>query len=153
LKTIEVGDFAPDFTLKDQTGKDISLGSYKGKKIVIAFHPLAWTKVCAEQMRDLEKNAKRFEELGAVALGISVDSSFCKKAWAESLGIKLTRLLADFWPHGKVAGDYGIFREGDGFSERAVFVVDAAGRIAFKRIYPISELPDIDEIIKEVSKI
>ncbi len=153
MKKLEEGDFAPDFTLKDQTGKDISLSSYKGKKIVIGFHPLAWTKVCAEQMKDLERNAKRFEGLGAVALGISVDSSFSKKAWAESLGIKITRLLADFWPHGKVARDYGIFREGDGFSERAVFIVDGAGRITFKKIYPISELPDIEEIIKEVSRI
>lgn len=152
-KRLEKGDYAPDFALKDQTGKEISLSSYKGKKVVIGFHPLAWTKVCAEQMKDLEQNAKVLEEQGAVALGISVDSSFCKKAWAESLGIKITRLLADFWPHGKVARDYGIFREVDGFSERAVFIVDEAGRIAFEKAYPISELPDINEIIKEVSRI
>lgn len=65
---LEKGDYAYDFALKDQTGKEISLSSYKGKKVVIGFHPLAWTKVCAEQMKDLEQNAKVLEEQGAVAL-------------------------------------------------------------------------------------
>lgn len=152
MKRLQKGDYAPEFTLKDQTGKEISLSDYRGKKVVIGFHPLAWTKVCAEQMKDLERNAEKLHELGAVGLGISVDSSFSKKAWAQSLGIKTTRLLADFWPHGKVARDYGIFREVDGFSERAVFIVDPTGRITFEKVYPISELPDIDEIIQEVAK-
>ena len=150
---IEVGDAAPDFTLKDHNGGDVSLAALRGKKVVLGFHPLAWTAVCAQQMKDLEASAAAFEKLGAVALGISVDSSFTKRAWAENLGITKTALLADFWPHGGVASAYGIFREIEGTSKRVVFIVDAAGKVRFKKVYPISQVPDIKEIIAEVEKL
>jgi len=105
------------------------------------------------QMQDLEKHREDMERLGAVALGLSVDSVPCKKAWAESLGIQETRLLADFWPHGGVARAYGIFREKNGFSERAVFIVDAEGVIRFKKIYPMREVPDIGEILAALAEV
>ncbi|MFZ1947876.1 MAG: redoxin domain-containing protein, partial [bacterium] len=85
--------------------------------------------------------------------GLSIDSEFTKKAWAESLGITKTPLLADFWPHGGVAAQYGIFRERNGYSERAVFILDENGVVRFKKIYPIKEVPDIKEIVAEVAKI
>jgi len=145
----EVGDVAPDFTLKDQNEKDVTLSDFRGKKtVVLSFHPLAWTSVCKIQMQDLEKHKKDFERLDAVALGLSVDSVPCKKAWAEDIGVKETSLLADFWPHGGVAQAFGIFREKNGFSERAVFIVDKEGVVRFKKIYPIEEVPDIGEILK-----
>jgi peroxiredoxin len=148
-RKIEVGDVAPDFTLKDQNEKDVALSGFKGKKkVVLSFHPLAWTSVCRDQMQDLEKHREDFDRLDAVALGLSVDSVPCKKAWAEAIGVKDTSLLADFWPHGGVAQAYGIFREKNGFSERAVFTVDREGAIRFKKIYPIREVPDIEEILK-----
>ena len=150
-REIEVGDAAPDFTLKDHKGKDVTLSSLRGKRVVLGFHPLAWTGVCAQQMKDLEDHADDFEKMGAVALGLSVDSSFTKHAWAESLGIAKTGLLADFWPHGGVARSYGIFREVEGTSKRAVFVVGADGKVKFKKIYPIPERPDIKEIIAAVA--
>jgi peroxiredoxin len=146
--TIEIGDKAPDFTLKDQNEKEITLRNFKGKKVIPSFHPLAWTSVCKIQMQDLEKHKADFDRLGAVALGLSVDSVPCKKAWAEAIGVKETPLLADFWPHGGVAQAYGIFREKNGFSERAVFILDKEGVVRFKKIYPIKEVPDIEEIIK-----
>jgi peroxiredoxin len=149
-KSIEVGDVAPDFTLKDQTEKEISLSSLRGKKVVLSFHPLAWTSVCKLQMQDLEKHKADFDRLGAVALGLSVDSVPCKRAWAEAIGVQQTSLLADFWPHGGVAQAYGIFREKPGSSERAVLVLDREGVVRFKKIYPIKEVPDIGEIIKAV---
>ena len=146
---IEVGDVAPDFTLKDQNEKGVTLSDFRGKKtVVLSFHPLAWTSVCKIQMQDLEKHKKDFERLDAVALGLSVDSVPCKKAWAEDLGVKETSLLADFWPHGGVAQAFGIFREKNGFSERAVFIVDREGLVRFKKIYPMREVPDIGEILK-----
>jgi peroxiredoxin len=151
-KEIKVGDVAPDFTLKDHNGKEVKLSSLRGKKVVLGFHPLAWTPVCAQQMKGLEASADEFGKLGAVALGLSIDSSFTKHAWAESLGITRTPLLADFWPHGGVAASYGIFREADGFSERAVLIVGADGTVKFKKVYPIKELPDIKEIIAAVAK-
>jgi peroxiredoxin len=150
---IKVGDVAPDFTLTDHNGNEVKLSGLRGKKVVLGFHPLAWTPVCAEQMKGLEATAAEFAKLGAVALGLSVDSEPTKKAWAESLGISQTPLLADFWPHGGVAAQYGIFRERNGFSERAVFIVDGKGIVRFKKIYPIKEVPDIKEIVAEVAKI
>jgi peroxiredoxin len=151
-KSIEVGDVAPDFTLKDQTEKEITLSSLRGKKVILSFHPLAWTSVCKLQMQDLEKHKADFDRLGAVALGLSVDSVPCKRAWAEAIGVQQTSLLADFWPHGGVAQTYDIFREKPGSSERAVLVLDREGVVRFKKIYPIKEVPDIAEIIQAVGE-
>lgn len=148
----KIGDSAPDFKLEDNHGKEVTLSGFRDKKIVLGFHPLAWTKVCAEQMKGLEANFDGFQNLNAVAFGLSVDSTVCKRAWAESLGIEKTRLLSDFWPHGAVATDYGIFRDADGFSERAVFVVSEKGTVQFQKIYPIKEVPDIEEIIAQLEK-
>jgi len=152
-KSIEVGDVAPEFTLKDQTEKEITLSSLRGQKVILSFHPLAWTSVCKLQMQDLEKHKADFARLGAVALGLSVDSVPCKRAWAEAIGVQETALLADFWPHGGVAQAYGIFREKPGSSERAVLVLDREGVVRFKKIYPIKEVPDIAEIIKAVGEV
>jgi len=145
---IAVGSKAPDFILKDQDGKQVQLSELKGKKVLLSFHPLAWTKVCAEQMKSLEANYERFEKLNTIALGLSVDAVPSKKAWARELAIEKTRLLSDFWPHGEVAKLYGIFREKDGFSERANVIVDENLKVIFAKTYPISQVPDIEEIIK-----
>jgi peroxiredoxin len=147
-KAAAVGSKAPDFTLKDHNSKAVTLSELKGKKVVLSFHPLAWTNVCKLQMQDLEKNKAQFDRLGAVALGISVDSVPSKKAWAADIGVEQTSLLADFWPHGGVASAYGIFREAGGTSERAAVIVDKDGVIRFKKVYPSSEVPDIAEILK-----
>jgi peroxiredoxin len=97
-------------------------------------------------MQDLEKSRRAFDKLNALAVGISIDSVPCKAAWAKSLRIKNTRLLADFWPHGSVARSLGILRA-EGFSERANIVIDEAGKVLFARIYPIKQLPDLAEIL------
>jgi len=149
---VKIGDNAKDFTLSDQDGKEIHLSDLKGKRVLLSFHPLAWTKVCAEQMKSLEKNYSRFVKLNTVALGMSVDTVPSKNAWAEELGIKHTRLLSDFWPHGEVSKLYGIFREKEGFSERANIIIDEKQKIVFMKVYPIAQLPDIEEIIKFLEK-
>lgn len=143
----EIGKQANDFMLKDQNGKDFKLSSFKGKKVLLSFHPLAWTEVCAKQMKSLEDNKATLDSLNTVALGMSVDTVPSKKAWAESLGIKNTPLLSDFWPHGYVAKAYGIFRERNGFSERANIILDENQKIIFFKVYEISKLPDMNEII------
>jgi len=145
---IKIGSKAPDFSLKDQNGKIVKLSSFKGKKVVLSFRPLAWTAVCQDQMRSLEQNHLNLDELNAVALGIGVDSVPSNKAWSQAMDIKNTILLSDFWPHGDVAKAYGIFRENDGFSERANIVLDEAQKVIFATIYPISQLPEIEEILK-----
>ena len=146
-RKIKVGDAAPDFTLKDQDGNDFKLSGRKGQHVLLSFHPLAWTAVCTKQMQSLEENYSIFESLNTVPVGLSVDPVPSKKAWAENIGIKRVLLLSDFWPHGDVAKLYDIFREKNGFSERANILVDDKGKIVLFKTYPLSQLPDIREII------
>ena len=146
-KCFEAGEKAPDFSLNDQNEKEFKLSDFKGKWVLLSFHPLAWTGVCSKQMQSLENNWKEFEELNTIAVGINVDSIPSKKAWAESLGISNTRLLSDFWPHGKVAKLYRLFREEEGFSDRANIIINENQEIEFIRIYELGELPDINEIL------
>ncbi len=141
------GDTAPDFMLKDQDGKDFQLSVHRGKKVLLSFHPLAWTAVCTQQMQSLEANFATFVMLNVVPAGLSVDAIPSKKAWADNIGVKRIPLLADFWPHGEVAKLFDIFRDKNGFSERANIIVNEAGRITLLKIYPIGQLPDIEEII------
>jgi peroxiredoxin len=144
----KAGDRAKDFTLLDQHGKKFQLSRLLGKKrVLLSFHPLAWTGLCAKQMKSLERYRERFEALDTVAVGLSVDSVPCKSAWANSLRLKSTRILADFWPHGGVAKKYGVFRNKNGFSERANIIVDQKGRIVFHKVYPIKQLPSVSEIV------
>ena len=143
-----IGETAPDLVLKDQDGKDVRLSELKGRRVLLSFHPLAWTEVCAKQMQALEQNKDTLESMNTVPLGLSVDTVPSKKAWADHLGIKAVRLLSDFWPHGEVAKAYGIFRRKNGFSERANIIVDKDSKIAFVRVYEISQLPDIGEVIE-----
>jgi peroxiredoxin len=149
---VEVGAAAPDFSLKDQNEHEHTLSGLRGKKVVLSFHPLAWTRVCTIQMQDLEKHKADLDRLGAVALGISVDSHPCKKAWAQAIGVSETVLLADFWPHGGVAIRYGVFFDEFGFSKRAVFIVDEKGLVTFKKVYPTKQAPDILEILENLEE-
>lgn len=143
---IELGEQARDFSIPDQNGNTVRLSGFSGRRVILSFHPLAWTRICAEQMKALEANVAAFEELGAVALGISVDSVPCKRAWAGSLGIKKTRFLADFWPHGEVAQMYGVFDGTKGYARRANIVIDEAGGVIFAAEYPATAVPDMQDV-------
>jgi peroxiredoxin len=150
--SVNVGDKVKDFTLKDQDAQEISLADFSGKKVLLSFHPLAWTGICAQQMQSLEKNYKAFLDLNTIPVGISVDTSPSKKAWAKELGIENVRLLADFWPHGALAQELGIFLEEKGISERVNIIVDENQQVVFKKIYPIGDLPDINEVLQWLKK-
>ena len=143
-KLIQQGEKGKPFLLKDNRDKDVRLSALKGKKVLLSFHPLAWTSVCAEQMKALEKNKEKFDLLNTVALGLSIDTVPSKNAWAKTLGVQNTRLLCDFWPHGKIAKAYGLFKEVDGFSERANVILDEKHRVIFVKVYPIAQLPDLE---------
>ena len=144
---VQKGNSAPGFTLKDNRGKDFKLSEHKGKRVLLSFHPLAWTAVCAQQMQALEANVDAFNSLNAVPVGLSVDSVPSKNAWAKQLKIAKVQLLSDFWPHGDVARLYGVFREKDGFAARANIILDENGKVAFIKVYEVGQLPDIQEII------
>ena len=144
---MKTGDKISDFVLKDQHNEELRLSNLKVKKVLLSFHPLAWTRICAQQMKSLEENQERLTGLNTMAIGLSVDTVPSKYAWAKELGIKNTKLLSDFWPHGEVAKKLGIFREKEGFSERANIIVDENQLVIFVKVYDISKLPDIEEII------
>ncbi|MDF2841259.1 MAG: peroxiredoxin [Clostridia bacterium] len=148
MKLIAVGDPAPDFNLKDNHDKEIRLSDYRGKKVLLSWHPLAWTSVCTDQMRALDVNFETLAKLNTIPLGLSVDPSPCKKAWATAISLSSLSIPSDFWPHGKVAQDYGIFIEKLGFSERANIIIDEKGIVQWVKVYPIKQLPDLNEVIQ-----
>jgi peroxiredoxin len=146
--TLQTGDEAPDFELRSHRGGTVKLSDFRGRKnVVLAFHPLAFTPVCATQMTDYESSLPRLERNDAVVLGISIDPQPSKTAWAKTLGPISFDLLSDFHPHGEVAQKYGVFRPKDGFSERAVFVVGKDGRIKWSKTYDIPQQPDPEEFL------
>ena len=150
---LSAGAVAPDFVLSSHTGKTVRLSDFRGHRmVVLAFHPLAFTPVCAEQMQTYERERPRLDQLGAHVIAVSVDAAPSKAAWAESLGGVSYDLLSDFHPHGKVAADYGVMRT-DGISERAVFVIDRAGKIAWAKQYAIPEQPNLEDVVRELKKL
>ena len=151
---LKPGDEAPDFELRSHRGGSVRLSDYRGKKhVVLAFHPLAFTPVCAAQMCAYESDMKRLAKKDAVVLGLSIDAQPAKTAWSQTLGPISFDLLSDFHPHGEVAQKYGVFREKDGISERAVFVVDKNGRIAWARKYDIPEQPNNEDLFTALSNV
>jgi len=147
----EKGMKAPDFTLTDNRGDKVSLSDLRGSKVLLSWHPLAWTSVCTDQMRALEVNFERFKALNTVALGLSVDSAASKKVWAAVLSIRNTRLPADFNPHGKVARDYGIFSDEIGASLRVNIIIDGQGVVRWVKVY--DGLPDIEEVFRALEAV
>lgn len=152
MTVVNPGQKASDFILRDQHNREFKLSEFKGRKVLLSFHPLAFTKICARQMQALEKNLKAFDLLNTIPVGLSVDAVPSKHAWAKSLKIKNLRMLSDFWPHGAVAEELGIFRPKEGFSERANIIIDEFGQVIWVKVYPIKELPDLKEVLKYLSQ-
>ncbi len=149
--SLRVGDTAPDFELPSHRGGKVRLSRLAGQKhVVVAFHPLAFTPVCATQMQNYEKDKSWFDEHETHVLGLSVDAVPAKIEWAKLLGGINFDLLSDFHPHGGVAEAYGVLRDG-GISERAIFVVDKSGKIAFAKVYDIPTLPDNAEVRQAIA--
>ena len=153
MKPIEINTPAPDFTLDDAQENSVRLSDFKGQKVLLSWHPAAWTGVCADQMRALEFNFDRFKKLGTVPLGLSVDSVPSKKAWSAVLSIEKVRLLCDIWPHGQVARDYGILIEDWGISQRVNIIIDEAGIVKWVKVYELGQLPDIEEVFSVLSSL
>jgi peroxiredoxin len=148
------GDEAPDFELRSHRGGMVKLSDFRGKRnVVLAFHPLAFTPVCATQMSGYQTDLARFESANAVVLGISIDAQPAKAAWAKAIGPISFDLLSDFHPHGDVAQKYGVYRVQDGISERAIFVVDTDGTIAWSRVYDIPEQPNNNEMFAALNQL
>jgi peroxiredoxin len=150
---ISVGAAAPDFTLKDQNQKEVKLSDFQGKKnVVIVFYPLDWSPVCTNEHVCLVNDMKRFEQLDAAVLGLSVDSVWSHKAFAEKMGIHYS-LLADFQPRGAVADKFGVYLADKGITGRAIAIVDRAGKIAWFKNYDIPTVPDMKEVSEALAKV
>jgi peroxiredoxin len=119
---------APDFTLRDAEGRELKLSDYRGKNVVLAFYPADWSPVCTSQLSLYQETLDEIRSHDAEVLALSVDGYWSHKAWGAQHNISFP-LLSDFWPHGEVARQYGVFREQDGISERALFFIDKQGVI------------------------
>ncbi len=148
MAVIQPGKSAPSIVLPDQDRNVVNLASLRGKRVLLSFHPLAWTSVCRKHMEALEATAGAFSEQNTIAFGISVDPVPCKKAWADAIHVHKTTFLSDFWPHGAAAQALGLFRESEGTSERANVLIDETGTMRFVKVYPMGEVPDMDEIVR-----
>lgn len=144
---IQLGAMAPAFNLPDQDGELVSLKQFSGKKLLLSFHPLAFTSVCTDQMRSLDRNIEKFEKYNTIVLGMSVDPLPSKSVWAKALSLKHIKILSDFHPLGAVARDYGVFSEEHGASKRANILINEKGMVIWTKKYEIKTLPDVDEVL------
>jgi peroxiredoxin len=150
---IAVGQTAPDFSLKDQYDKDVKLSDFAGKKnVVLVFYPLDWSPVCTNEHACLVNDMKRFETLDAAVLGVSVDSAWSHKAYAEKMGIKYS-LLADFNPRGAMADKYGVYLAEKGITGRAIIIVGKDGKVAWVKNYDIPVVPDVAEVASALQQV
>lgn len=150
---IAVGQPAPDFTLKDQNQQEVKLSDFRGKKkVVLVFYPLDWSPVCTNEHACFVNDMKEFEQLDAQVLGISVDSVWSHKAFAEKMNIRYP-LLADFHPRGAVADQYGFYLADKGITGRAVVIIGKDGKVAWVKQYDIPQLPDIQEVAQALASV
>ncbi len=140
--TIEVGDQAPDFTLRNQHGEAVTLSDFRGDKhVVLVFYPLAFTGRCQGELCSIRDDLPRFENDQVQVLTVSVDSPASHRVWAEREGFTFP-LLSDFWPHGEVARRYGVFDETFGTALRATYVIDKDGVVRWRVVNAAGEVRD-----------
>jgi peroxiredoxin len=138
----EVGTEAPDFTLKDQNNQVVTLSSFRGdRSVLVVFYPFAFSGICTGELGAVRDDLSSFQNADVQILAVSVDHPFTLKAWSDAQGYEFP-LLADFWPHGKVAQDYGVFNEKAGFALRGTFLVDKTGTVQFAEVNGPGEARD-----------
>jgi peroxiredoxin len=151
-KIVVAGTSAPDFALHSTPDQLVSLSDFRGRAVVLAFYPADWSPVCGDQMALYNEMLEEFGRYDAQLLGISVDGSWCHVAFAHERKLRFP-LLSDFEPKGKVAREYGAYREGDGTSERALFVIDASGVIQWSYCSPVGVNPGAGGILRALETI
>ena len=147
MSSARQGEQAPDFELVATDGQRIALRDFRGSPVILAFYPADWSPVCGDQVSLYNEVLPEFERYGARLLGISVDSKWSHRAYGESKKLRFP-LLADFEPKGEVARRYDVYYDQDGTSERALFVIDAAGVIRWRYVSPIDVNPGADGILE-----
>jgi len=151
--SISVGQVAPDFTLLNQDKHEVKLSDFAGKKnVVLIWYPLDWSPICTKEHACFVNDMKQFETLDAEVLGVSVDSVWSHKAFADKMGIKYS-LLADFHPRGAMSEKYGIYLADKGITGRAIAIVNKAGKVAWFKNYDIPVVPDLAEVAGALSQV
>ena len=151
--SIAVGQTAPDFMLLNQEKKEVKLSDFAGKKnVVLVWYPLDWSPTCTNEHVCFVNDMKAFETLDAEVLGVSVDSVWSHKAFAEKMGIKYS-LLADFHPRGAMSEKYGVYMADKGITGRAIAIVNKAGKVAWFKNYDIPVVPDLEEVAAALSQV
>jgi peroxiredoxin len=143
---LPAGTPAPEFTLPAKPGETVSLSDYRGQTVILAFYPADWSPVCGDQMVLYNELLPIFQSYNAQVLGLSVDGIWCHKAFAKDRNLQFP-LLSDFEPKGAVSRAYGAYRQEDGFSERALFVIDSTGIIRWSDVSPPNVNPGADGIL------
>jgi peroxiredoxin len=149
---LKAGTAAPDFALHVTPDQKLSLSELRGKPVILAFYPADWSPVCGDQMALYNEILPEFQRFGAVLVGVSVDGVWCHEAFAKDRHLQFP-LAADFEPKGQVAKAYGAYRSGDGVSERALFVIDEKGIIAWSYLSPVAINPGADGILEALENL
>lgn len=143
---VDLGTTAPDFELPDQTNQPVRLTDFRGKKnVVLLFYPSSFTRTCSAELCTLRDDLSAYQNDDSQLLAISVDSPATHRAFAEAQGFTFP-LLADFWPHGGVAENYGVFNDTFGVALRATFVIDTDGVVRYKTVNPVQQARDPEEV-------
>ena len=153
MNAIDPGDAAPDFTLRDQFGQDVTLSSYRGTKAVaLFFYPYAFSGVCSGELTEVRDRLDEFLTFDTEIIGISCDAIYAVRAFADHDGLNFP-LLSDFWPHGEVARAYGVFDETKGSPRRSSFVIDKDGIVRWSVHNPNPEGRDLDEHLRQLQSL
>jgi peroxiredoxin len=149
---LPAGTPAPDFTLPSGPDSELRLSELRGRPVVILFYPADWSPVCGDEVTLFNEVLPLLEQHGAELLGISVDGVWCHRAFAQARGLRFP-LLSDFEPKGEVSRAYGAYRRKEGFSERALFVIDAEGVIRWSYISPIDVNPGANGVLEALESL
>ena len=150
--TLSIGDVAPDFTLKNQHGEEITLSSFRGKNVVLVFFPFAFSGICTGELCEIRDNFRDFAGLDAEVLAVSCDHFFSNRAFADRDGYEFS-ILSDFWPHGDVSRAYGTFNDGAGAPNRGTYVIDGEGVLRWKVEQGIGEARNLEDVRKALADI
>jgi peroxiredoxin len=150
--TLPIGTKAPDFTLRTTPDQKVSLSDFKGRNVILAFYPADWSPVCGDQLALYNEMREQFENFNASLLAISVDGIWCHLAYGKDRNFHFT-LLSDFEPKGEIARLYGVYRQQDGTTERALFVIDGEGVIRYSYVSPVGVNPGAAGILKALRAI
>jgi alkyl hydroperoxide reductase subunit AhpC len=155
--SLNIGDTAPDFKTGQSTGEaqgEFQLSAHKGKKVVLVFYPADFTPVCTNELSFIQKDLGKFTAANAEVVGLSTDTVFCHSAFQRSLGGLTFPLATDRWPYAEIAQSFGVFpptrHKLPFWNDRAIFIIDTQGKVAWSKIYEIGHVPDIDEVLTAV---